>query len=649
MSVLSKLASKQVFAAVPVAIVALLLLVMRLRRRKKKPQLSHSVSLMNFQKQKTVGVDNLFLKNLYRLLKMCFTKNSVPTYFVLFNILLVFRSLLTIYTSGIKGKIVKSIVSTDPKGFFKHITNMGIIAVPGSFINSYLEYLQELIALNIRKGLAHSINSKYMSDKVSYKVLSVDSRITGPDQILTDDIQKFATTLCELYADFSKPMLDIILFSRKIAKVSSLKGPLLMIFWFVLSGHVIKMVSPAFSKIVAEILKREGTFRAGHQRIKSHGEEIAFLRGDSIEKKNMNKKFFNLMRLYNYENRLRFYMGILDSTLIKYGSFNVGMAILALPVFGPDKEKYLARVSNDPALIMKDYEQNSSLLVNLAKAIGRIVISYKKLQQLAGTTSRVSGLLDVLDDLLVNGRYTRQLVANKELIYDEHFGGCALDKGKVWKANDFIKFEEVPIIAPNGDLLLEKLSIKIKAGKSCLIVGANGSGKTGLLRVLAGLWPFFSGKISKVPDDQIMFLPQRVYLPKSALRDLLIYPDIKSSQSDAELLKLLESVNLSYLHDREGGFEAVNDWYDILSGGERQRISVARLFYHKPKFAVLDEATSAVSVEIENTLYITAKKMGITLITVTQRTTLYRFHDYVLKIKDGQEWVFEEVRNENGH
>jgi ATP-binding cassette subfamily D (ALD) protein 3 len=158
------------------------------------------------------------------------------------------------------------------------------------------------------------------------------------------------------------------------------------------------------------------------------------LRGDSIEKKNMNKKFFNLMRLYNYENRLRFYMGILDSTLIKYGSFNVGMAILALPVFGPDKEKYLARVSNDPALIMKDYEQNSSLLVNLAKAIGKIVISYKKLQQLAGTTSRVSGLLDVLDDLLVNGRYSRQLVANKELIYDEDFGGCALDKGKVWNA-----------------------------------------------------------------------------------------------------------------------------------------------------------------------------------------------------------------------
>ena len=85
----------------------------------------------------------------------------------------------------------------------------------------------------------------------------------------------------------------------------------------------------------------------------------------------------------------------------------------------------------------------------------------------------------------------------------------------------------------------------------------------------------------------------------------------------------------------------------MLSGGERQRISVARLFYHIPQFAVLDEATSAVSVEIENTLYMTAKQLGITLITVTQRKTLDQFHDYILRIKDNCEWEFEEIRSEH--
>lgn len=649
MALLSTLRARRGVLGLSAGVVALVLLLLRLRRRGRRGLgAAPSLSVMSFQRQKSAGVDGAFLRSLWRLLKMCASKNGVPLQFLAFNALLVLRSLLTVYTSGVKGKIVKAIVSSDPFGFLKHMTNLGIIAVPGSALNSYLEYLQELLALNLRRGLVQTLNGKYLTDKASYKLLSVDSRIGGPDQVLTDDVQKFAAALCELYGDFAKPLLDIALFSRKIARVASLRGPLLMVLWFALTGQLLKWVSPAFAKIVAETLRREGAFRAGHQRIKAHGEEIAFLRGDAAEKRAMNRKFASLMKLYNFENSRRFYMGILDSTLIKYGSFNVGMAILALPVFGPDKAKYLARVGADPALIMKDYEQNSTLLVGLAKAVGRVVISYKKLQQLAGATARVAELLAVLDDLLLHKRYVRQLVANRDRVALEG-GGCALDRGKVWTAADYVMFEEVPIIAPNGDLLLQNLSIKIKAGKSCLIVGANGSGKTALLRVLAGLWPFFAGSITRVPDDRIMFLPQRVYLPRAALRDLLVYPHVRANKSDAELLKLLESVNLAYLHDREGGFDAVNDWYDILSGGERQRISVARLFYHQPKFAVLDEATSAVSVEIENTLYLTAKKKDITLITVTQRTTLFRFHDYVLKIKDNQEWVFEEVRHDNGH
>ena len=91
----------------------------------------------------------------------------------------------------------------------------------------------------------------------------------------------------------------------------------------------------------------------------------------------MTKKFEGLMSLYKYENILRFLMGIYDSMLVKYGAFNLGSSILSFPVFGPGKEKYLLRVANDPSKIVKDYEQNSSLLINLAKAIGKIVTSFK--------------------------------------------------------------------------------------------------------------------------------------------------------------------------------------------------------------------------------------------------------------------------------
>lgn len=119
----------------------------------------------------------------------------------------------------------------------------------------------------------------------------------------------------------------------------------------------------------------------------------------------MSKKFEDLMSLYKYENILRFLMGIYDSMLVKYGAFNLGSSILSFPVFGPGKEKYLLRVANDPSKIVKDYEQNSSLLINLAKAIGKIVTSFKQIQNLAGITSRVSTLIEIMDDLKINKRY----------------------------------------------------------------------------------------------------------------------------------------------------------------------------------------------------------------------------------------------------
>jgi len=92
--------------------------------------------------------------------------------------------------------------------------------------------------------------------------------------------------------------------------------------------------------------------------------------------------------------------------------------------------------------------------------------------------------------------------------------------------------------------------------------------------------------------DKLFYIPQRPYLPPGTLRDQIIYPQTKfvmhkNKVSDADLARLLKDVQLEYLEDREGGFDSVNDWNDILSGGEKQRIAMARLFYHKPLFAIL--------------------------------------------------------------
>ena len=92
-------------------------------------------------------------------------------------------------------------------------------------------------------------------------------------------------------------------------------------------------------------------------------------------------------------------MGIFDSMLVKYGAVMVGYAVVGLPVFGPDSKRYLESINYDPTQITKDYVRNSSLLINLAKAIGRIVVSYKDLQNLAGYTTLISEMDEVLKDL----------------------------------------------------------------------------------------------------------------------------------------------------------------------------------------------------------------------------------------------------------
>ena len=627
--------------------VIILILKMLKKMKSKKKRVKNEENNHEFKRIKKVLVDKKFFKNLLKLLSFAIFKNGILKYFIIFNFFLVFRTILSIYLTGIKGKIVKAIISSNQKSFLKNMGNFALISIPGALTNSLLEYLKNLISLNIRKGLVDKMNNKYLKGRTFYHLSNVDTRIETPDQIFTEDIAKFSESVAQVYSDFSKPLLDIVLFSKKLSELVSWRGPTAMISWYLISGFLLKKITPSFGRLTAQGLKLEGLFRSGHQRLLQHSEEIAFLRGGKYELKNMKEKFYNLLRLYRYNNTLRFVMGIFDSILVKYGAYNVGLSILSIPVFGPGKEKYLLRVSNDPSKIMRDYEQNSGLLVNLARAIGKIVISYKNIQNLAGITSRVAKLHNVMNDLRIKKRYVRKIVDNKELIYEEELDGNNLEKGKILQMKDGIRLQEIPIMTPGGEMLIKDLTLKISNKMNCVIIGPNGSGKTGFIRVLAGLWPFFKGKIFKCSDDEIFYLPQTAYLPRATLREVLIYPDLVSEKSDFELKELMDHVGLRYLVDRGDTFDKVNDWYEVLSGGEKQRISIIRMFYHNPKFAVLDEATSEISVDIENNIYMMAKKRGISLITiVTQKKSFYNYHDYVLTFDGQGEWSFEKIKED---
>lgn len=265
--------------------------------------------------------------------------------------------------------------------------------------------------------------------------------------------------------------------------------------------------------------------------------------------------------------------------------------------------------------------------------------SYKDLTELAGFTSRVHEMLTVFDDMKKEN-YEKVMVSSD----------VSLKKleGQLSTNSTSITLAGVPVISPNGDLLCEDISFNVNQGDHLMVTGPNGCGKSSLVRIVAGLWPIFRGSLSKPVEKEMFYLPQRPYLSIGTLRDQVIYPDskeymIKKGYNDHDLMEILKAAHLSYIPEREGGWETVKEWKDVFSGGEKQRFGMARLFYHKPKFAFLDECTSAVSTDVEGLMYAHAKELGISLITVSHRPSLFKYHKYLLRFDGEKHWAFSQL------
>lgn len=239
------------------------------------------------------NVDSIFFKRLWSLLKISIPSMADPIMFefILLNIALVLRTVMSINISSINGTIVKSIIQAKFPDFIKNITNLAMYAVPASFINSYLDYLNKKIALRLRSRLTYYFHDSYIKGKFFYQVTNVDARIPNPDQRLTEDIDKFANAVTNLYSNFSKPLLDIILFSKKLSELLGWVGPTALIGWYLGTAVILKVISPSFGMLYATQQKLEGEFRASHTNLHLHSEEIAFYRGGSWEQDKMNQLY----------------------------------------------------------------------------------------------------------------------------------------------------------------------------------------------------------------------------------------------------------------------------------------------------------------------------------------------------------------------
>ncbi|WWC88124.1 uncharacterized protein L201_003028 [Kwoniella dendrophila CBS 6074] len=621
--------------------------------------------------------DPLFHIRLKRLLRIVIPslKSREAIMLALHSTFLVTRTGISLYVAELDGRIVSSLVTAQPALFLTNLTKWLLVAIPATYTNSMLEYLQSELGLAYRTRLTkHALQtyldpiippsqtqaiiklddeksssssaskqdseSQISGEQLFYKLSNLDDRIKNADQYLTVDIQQFSNKLAEIYSNIAKPVLDVILYNYQLSRNVGAEGLVILTILVQTSAGLLRAITPPFGTYAAHEAKLEGELRFTHSRLLESAEEVALYHGEEFEKNVIERGYFALVKHANRVLRIRVWHGMAEEGVIKWVWGSLGLCICAIPVFAGEM---LGMKGGDLGTRTEGFVTNRRLLLSSSDAFGRVMYSYKELAELAGYTARVSDLFDTMEDVKA-GHYQKKLVSSAKI---EDNAKMLQGRGKIIEADE-IRFDQVPLISPNGDVLVKSMSFNVEPGKHLLVVGPNGCGKSSLFRILGGLWPVYGGTVYKPPARSFTYIPQRPYLCTGTLRDQIIYPHSQVEMkekgcTDGDLLKILDVVEMGHIVEREGGWDTVREWRDALSGGDKQRIAMARLFYHKPKYAILDECTSAVTLEIEKVMYDHATALGITLMTVSHRPSLWKYHSMVLQYDGAGGYIFTEL------
>lgn len=622
--------------------------------------------------QRTAALDSTFILQAWRLLKILFPGiwTKQVGLLLLHSVCLFVRTFLSIYVATLDGRIIRSVVQKNVFKFVLLLTNWIGVAIPATFINSMIRYLESKLSLAFRTELVNYAYDNYFSNQTYYRVGNLDGRLANADECLTEDIRMFCSSVAHLYSHLTKPCLDIFVICWTLDGMARKRGtswkvPVTIAAVVIyLTAEILRKLSPRFGKIVAEESQRRGQLRFLHSRVITNAEEIAFYGGHKVELSLLKQSFQSLAQQMELLFSKRLWFIMLEQFLMKYvwsasGLVMVGSSILTGK--GTEKEQ-LGSADQGVSERTEHVTTSRSLMVSAADAIERVMSSYKEIIELSGYTARVSEMLDVFEDVQqghCERQISRELTQVEDSLLEEKENSSVGVHGEVVDLNQMpggevvdtegsIVLKDVAIITPCGDVVVSSLSFEMEPGMHLLITGPNGCGKSSLFRILGGLWPVYKGFLAKPPPSHMFYIPQRPYMPIGSLRDQVIYPHTFEDMhahgiTDDDLETILTTVHLQYIIKREGGWDTIKEWKDVFSGGEKQRMGMARLFYHKPQFALLDECTSAVSIDVEGSIFQAAKDEGISLLSISHRPSLWKFHTHLLQFDGEGGWRWEEL------
>lgn len=559
-------------------------------------------------------------------------KNVSLLYLSSHLLLLVARAFLTIKVASLDGKLVGALVSRRLKKFGQLLAFWMFLGIPASIVNAMLNWTKSNLRKHLRINMTNSIIEDYLPDNLDpnyYSLIQLnDSKIKDPDQRTSTDINRLARALAALPGQLLKPTLDLLLCAKELSKsgVGSGEGTLALGMIAHFSTIILKFFSPPFAKLASERADLEGQLRSAHSKVVSNSEEIAFLRGHTRELDYLDYCYYQLERFLKMEYWKKAVHEIAQTFIVKYFWGASGLVLCSAPVF---INKYLGK-EPDPSA-SGDFVTNRRLLLSASDSLDRLIYARRYLLQVFGHATRVSDFQEALHDI------KKQKTSKPD------------DNANVSYGNE-VTFDNVRLVTPADVTLIESLNFSIKHGQHLLIAGPNGSGKSSLFRLLGGLWPCNYGHITIPMSENMFYLPQRAYLCRGNLREQVIYPHTaeqyktnKHGKTDKDLTEIFGILKLDDLLVGTKPWDAVRNWSEELSIGAQQRLAMARLYYHQPKFAVLDECTSAVSPEMEQFMYQHAQELGISLLSVAHRPALWHFHNYLLKFDGKGGYFFGEL------
>lgn len=264
-------------------------------------------------------------------------------------------------------------------------------------------------------------------------------------------------------------------------------------------------------------------------------------------------------------------------------------------------------------------------------------------QRLLWPLTGLAEVIDLFERAMASTRRILDLLAEPVHVRDE--GGKALPE----PVRGEVEFERVSFRYPSSGAGLEGVSLRVPAGNTLALVGATGSGKSTLIKLLLRFYDPTAGEI-RIDGQPIRSLSleslrqaiglvsQDVYLFEGSIRENLAYGF--PAASDAQIIEAARTAEAwSFIEALPRGLDTeVGERGVRLSGGQRQRLSLARALLKDPPILVLDEATSAVDNETEAAIQRSLKRIGHnrTVIMIAHRLSTIVDADIIAVVEAGQ-------------